>query len=652
MSIIYGLVYRNEKPVSQDITQHMRNMLVKYKLDVIRSLNIENGILWCGLQHITPESLLEELPNYDIKNRFALTADAILDNRKELLGIFNVSQNDWCKTTDSDLILLAYYKWKEDCPKYLLGDYAFVIWDKDKKEIFGARDHVGKRTFYYHHSNDTFAFCTVMKPMLQLESCSDKLNDNWIADYLSLSSLVHEIDCTKTVYEDIQQLLPGHCFKISANKMKITKYWEPNNIPKLKFKNDAEYEEAFREVFFEAVNCRLRSNGLIGVMLSGGLDSASVAVVAAKLLDEKNKPLKAYSFIPYLNYKDWLPKHLVANEKEYIEEISNKYKNIDVTYFDFANMNAVSNIEELLDIIEQPYKIVSNFFWADQIAEEANKSGCKILLDGQYGNITISAGDMYSYLLALYRKGRLIKCFASIGDFSNLHHVNYSKVLKHYTKLIMPEFVKKTYYKLTNNNSADVEEVESYSFVNPQFAETHNVDKRLKKFGHGSYQKSKMDMYAIKKQINDAVFLSQAGCVETKLSLHHGILKRDPTRDKRVIEFCMSLPIDQFVNKGQERSLVRRGLAGMMPDKIRLNYFMRGKQSADFVQRLNVNWPDIKNELENMLKNNILTQYIDSNKISHMLNTIGKYPSDQDYLNIQMLINCLVFCRFMISERR
>jgi len=652
MSIIYGLTYRNGKPVSQSTTEYMRNKLSSYKLDALRSLNVENGIFWCGAQNITPESLLEELPCYGTHNRFALTADAILDNRKDLLYIFNIPKSEWNTTTDSDLIMLSYNKWKEDCPKYLVGDFAFVIWDTDRREIFGARDHVGKRTFYYHNSNGLFAFCTVMKPLLQLESCSNKLNNNWIADYLSLSSLIHEIDCTQTIYEDIQQLLPGHYFKLNIHGMTIKRYWNPKISPEIKYKRDEEYIEAFNDIFFEAVKCRLRSNGSIGVMLSGGLDSSSVAAVAAKLLSEKNKSLKAYSFIPYSGYNDWLPKHLIANEREYIEEIASSYKNVNITYSGFDNMNAVSNIDELLDIIEQPYKIVSNFFWADRITKEACEAGCKVLLDGQYGNLTISAGDMYSYLLALCRKGRLMKYITSIDDFSNLHHLRFNKVFRYYTKLVLPDFIIKTYCKIKKNEYESINQEDVYSFVNPEFAENNNVEERLKRFGYGSYQKSKIDMYGNKKQANNIVFLSQAGCTETKLSLHHGILKRDPTRDKRIIEFCMGLPIDQFVNKGQDRSIVRRGLSGTMPDKIRLNYSIRGKQSADFVQRLNNNWPDIKNELEMAVKNNVLRQYIDSKKISNVLCSIGNYPKDQDYLNIQMLINCLVFCRFIVKERR
>ena len=63
--------------------------------------------------------------------------------------------------TDNQLILLAYIKWGEDTPKYLIGDFAFMIWDEGKQEFFGARDFSGSRTLYYYFSDQKFAFCTI-----------------------------------------------------------------------------------------------------------------------------------------------------------------------------------------------------------------------------------------------------------------------------------------------------------------------------------------------------------------------------------------------------------------------------------------------------------------------------------------------------------
>lgn len=650
MSLIYGVVYLDGRTVYPVLGENMLVNIGKYKLDKARYLNLSQGVLCCGMQYITPESVWEELPCTDNENSLTLTADAIIDNRIELFDLLGIPVTSRTRITDSELILLAYRKWREECPRYLVGDYAFVIWDDKEKVLFGARDHVGKRTFYYHKSDNCFAFCTTIKPILDLNICSRDLNDYWIADYLSLSSLQHEADCSKTVYLHVQQLMPGHWLKIDKNGMKVMCYWKPECKPELILKSNSEYEEAFLDVYSEAVNCRLRSAGSVGIMLSGGLDSASVAVLAARKLKETNQQLYAYSFVPFPEYKDWLPSHLAANEKEYIKEITNQYSNITVSFCDYRDVDPLSNIDELLSMLEHPYKIAANLYWINKMQEQIFNSGCRVVLDGQHGNCTVSAGDLAEYLLALLRNGRFIRLAREIEGCSKLHHISSLRVLKYFVKYIIPDNIISVYHQLSKRNDQGVCE-NDLIMVNPDYAKKHNSAQRLKQYELWPYYKHKLDMYDIRKQMNDPLGLSHVGGIETKLSLQHGIAKRDPTRDKRVIEFCMKLPIDQFVNNGQERSIIRRSLKGILPDKIRLNYYQRGRQSADYVQRVQKEWPDIEKELRLYASNALIGKYLDTSKLAETIKKVGNHPKDQDYQIIQMLLICLVFGRFILQER-
>lgn len=124
--------------------------------------------LGCHAQWITPESVGEQLPFYDFERQCTITADVIIDNRDELFERLQVKPSAQKDITDSELILLSYYKWEEDAPKFLVGDFAFVIWDEKKQKLFGARDFSGSRTLYYHQNYQKFAFCTTMDPLLSL----------------------------------------------------------------------------------------------------------------------------------------------------------------------------------------------------------------------------------------------------------------------------------------------------------------------------------------------------------------------------------------------------------------------------------------------------------------------------------------------------
>ena len=147
--------------------------------------------------------------------------------------------------------------------------------------------------------------------------------------------------------------------------------------------------------------------------------------------------------------------------------------------------------------------------------------------------------------------------------------------------------------------------------------------------------------------IDDSVF-SHVGEIETKLSLKYGVIKRDPTRDKRVIEFCLSLPTEMFVDGGMERALVRKSMKGILPEKIRLNSSVRGKQSADWIYRITPKWKQIKKELENILNNDdSIISYIDIDKLKNTLEILDIDNLNEHKNKVRMLLVTLVFSKFL-----
>ncbi|MEO0970581.1 MAG: asparagine synthetase B, partial [Cyanobacteria bacterium J06639_18] len=160
-------------------------------LDTLAHRGPDGADIWVdgniGLGHrmlwTTPESLIEKQPLVDRVRNLAIAADARIDNREELISQLsldnspsdrplnqNINQNNSClKTvTDSQLILEAYKKWGEDCLEYLVGDFAFAIWDGCKQTLFCARDHFGVKPFYYYQSDQVFIFASEIKALLCL----------------------------------------------------------------------------------------------------------------------------------------------------------------------------------------------------------------------------------------------------------------------------------------------------------------------------------------------------------------------------------------------------------------------------------------------------------------------------------------------------
>ena len=205
-----------------------------------------------------------------------ISADARIDNRKDLIQKLQASQT----TTDEQLILLAYEAWGEECVKHLLGDFAFAIWDANRKRFFCARDHFGVKPFFYAQLGDSFIFSNDINTLRQDPRVSDTLNETAIADYLVFGL---NQDQSSTIFRDIQRLPAGHTLTFANNEITIRQYWTLEIPDAIRFRDDRDYVERFNELLTIAVADRVRTDR-VAISMSGGLDSTSLAVIAARIV--------------------------------------------------------------------------------------------------------------------------------------------------------------------------------------------------------------------------------------------------------------------------------------------------------------------------------------------------------------------------------
>ncbi|AIQ11435.1 asparagine synthase-related protein [Paenibacillus durus] len=605
--------------------------------------------LGCGIIYNTPESKMEQLPRCNENQTLAITADAIIDNRAELLEKFKLEPGESPVITDSELILRAYETWGCSCPEHLIGDYAFAIWDAGKEELFLARDAMGSRTLYYTCERDFVAFCTIETPLLELFGERAELNEKWIADFLAIDGIQHELECEETVYRRIYQLPPAHYGIVSAEGFSKKKYWEPlRDIKPIRFKTDDEYVEAFNRCFSEAVACRLRSAGETGIFLSGGMDSGSIACVAAPKLAEQGKKLYGFTSIPVPEFNERPPRMTIYNESREVGLIAEAYPNIDITYSSFADKNCLTDIDELIRIFEQPYKIFQNMTWYHSFLKMAASRNCTIMLNGQTGNNTISYGNFAVHLVTLSRQGRIVSAARELYGFSRLVNEPVTKVLRSAIPVVLPHRL-----KLWKNRTR-LREFDRFTnvVVKRSLVNKWNVANRLDQIEANTPIGRFPDYEEDRKARTSPLPFTHIGAVETKLSLANGITIRDPSRDKRVFEFCMAIPSGQFVRSGQERYLLRRAMEGVLPDPIRLNIIAKGLQSADWIYRLAPIWPEVLAEVGQALEQGSLEPYVEVDKLKEKLaKASGDVRKAEDSL-VRSILTAVIFSRFIEDFKR
>lgn len=546
----------------------------------------------------------------------SITADAIIDNRSELFDKLGIDHSERHNIPDSLLILRAYQKWSRECPQYLLGDFSFAIWDEKQRQLFCEVDHNGTRALYYYHSDGLFAFSTLIKPLFTLREVAKVHNKAWFADFLAMPGSVHQLEPELTPYQNIDLLPAGHTLTVKPDRIIKKVYWQLEKQPELKLSSDRDYEEALREILGEAVRSRLRSTRPVAVMMSGGLDSTSVACLAARELAGKGRRLRAFSAVPTLGYRDCLPAYMLADETPFIEAVKEYNGNIDVTYCRSEGEHSLSDTCRLLKMLEQPYKIFENLFWIDSIMAEAKEQGSGVLLKGSAGNVTISWGPHIPYLQTLLQAGQWRPLFHESWAFARRFYHPYRKLYKIFLEML-PYNIRKI---MDGKGIRERRKIfRDMSLINPDFARSASVQERFRRFGYDPLFIKPSECWDARVKRLSPNFSSHVGVISTKHALAYGMALRDPTADKRVIEFCFSVPDSQYVRGGRDRFLLRRAMNGILPDKVRLNEVKRGRQSADWNQRLQASWPELAAEIRDIGTLETERQYLDIPKIQREL---------------------------------
>jgi asparagine synthase (glutamine-hydrolysing) len=596
MSGIMGIYYLDGHSVErQDLTR---------MVDTLAHRGPDGANIWCdrsiGFGHrmlwTTPESLLERLPLENQAGNLVIVSDARIDNRTELIHALKFDNYPLEKITDSQLILAAYEKWDECCPEYLLGDFAFVIWDKRKQTLFCARDHMGVKPFYYYYqANRIFAFGSEIKALLCLQEIPRQLNEVKVADYLGGIFFNN----SSTFYQGIVRLPPASHMTVNLKGVQTKTYWTLDPNRELKLSSDEEYAEALREIFAEAVRCRLRSAFPIGSHLSGGLDSSSVTCMARQLLMQENgnRPLHTFSNI--------FETVTECDESSFAKAVIAQ-GNLIPHYVHADRLGPLSDLEHIFQYLDEAISAPTHFLaWGLNYA--ANQEGIRVVLDGFDGDNTVSHGDGYFSELAnkrqwaifaqeaeglcnftggspldiwrhygsrdlenLARKGEWVTFLKIAVQISKHFKISPQKLFLDYgCKPLLPQPMLQLWRTLHGHNKLHQStNFINTNFINTNFAQSTGLNARIQRF-----QNSRSTPVLTERELHLRGLSSGLLTCALELSDPHAsslsLEVRHPFMDKRLLEFCLSLPPEQKLHKGWSRIVMRRAMKDILPEEVR-----------------------------------------------------------------------------------
>ena len=391
MSGIVGIYHRNGAPIERPLLESLVNFL-SYRGPDSHECWINGSV---GLGHAmlrtTHESLGERQPA-SLDERFWITADARLDAKAELLQELKRRGLEARHTApDSELILRAYAAWGPACVDHLRGDFSFGIWDTSNKRLFCARDHFGIKPFYYVQQADLFLFSNTLNCLRMHPLVSEELNDAAIGDFLLFGL---NYDNATTSFRNISRLPPANCLSVSTNGLRITRYWKPPMDERIRYSKPEEYVENFQAILRAAVGDRLRTDR-VGILLSGGLDSSSVAAVAKEVsaTSAQTTEIRCYTHV----YESLIP----DREGEYAREVG-EFLRLPVKIMASDHTQLFEGWDDPEFSLPEP---VENPLFAGFLDSCRNISAdCRVLLSGE-GVDNLLDFQMWPYAADLRRSG-------------------------------------------------------------------------------------------------------------------------------------------------------------------------------------------------------------------------------------------------------
>ena len=474
-----------------------------------------------------------------------VAADARLDDRNALCDSLDIPRADRSPLTDAGLVLRAWLRWGPACPNHLLGDYAFAVWDANERTLFCARDHAGVRPLYYAVTRSGVVFASAVEAVHAVPEVSGALDEATVAAYLTGTGWN---STTHTFFKEVRKLPPGHTLTLkgetpASGSPRIERYWRPEDAPTAPLASDDAYAEELLELMARAVADRLRG-GPVGTHLSGGLDSSSVTVLAARELRRQGRPPPpAFSWLPALG--EAAPAAAHAPEYDRIEAVCRQE--------DLQVFHRSPSVDDMVSMLRRDGALpgVHVHLNEEPVQRCAAEQGVRVLLSGWGGDEGVSFGGR-GYHQQLLLRGRWLRLAAECRATTSHPVLSLAQTALSIAHPRLPGRVLQWWRGEAPRHR--------HWLIDPAFA------RRAKPLPELPFRP--ISMRYTQAQGLRSGFLCQRIEGWAASGARHGIEYRYPLLDRRLLAFALSLPPEQFRHGQWARWLMRRTTSAILPAEI------------------------------------------------------------------------------------
>ena len=535
MSGICGIVNLDGTPVAAGQVREMTAFLAFRGPDAQEHWSSGCAGLGHTMLRSTDDATHERQPA-SLDGQVWICADARIDARGALKDELAARGNAVAAAvTDAQLILHAYAEWGEDCVAHLLGDFAFAIWDAPRQRLFCARDHFGVKPFFHAHVGHALVFGNTLDGVRRHPRVSSELDDLAIADFLLFEM---NQDPAATSFRDIRRLPPAHCLTAGRGGVRVREYWKLPLESRVRYRAAGDYVEHFRELLQVAVTDRLRT-ARVGVELSGGLDSTSIAATALAALSRTGQPYEMNALAIVYN-------RLIPDEEgRYARMVAEKL-GIPLHYFVSDDFGLYADCERPQNRLPEPSNDPGVAATLDVMRREASFG--RVVLTGWDGDALFNESPK-PYFRSLFRELRWGRLAAGL--------VRYAISQRRIVPLA---------WLGASAPAADGALAEFPAWIEPALEARLRLRERWRQAIDEPVVTHPIRPYAFRvlaSVMRASNFFEYSDAGVTGVALEH----RHPLMDLRLQEFCLSLPPLPWCVK---KEIMRQAMRGVLPEAVLL----------------------------------------------------------------------------------
>ncbi len=563
MTAIAGLCHHDGRPVELKLAR-MLDAQARYGPDDRRDWSEGCVGLGRNLMHMLPEDRFDRQPLTGGGGRYRLVADVRLDERDDLARALGIAEPDARGLSDAALVLAAVERWGSDCFDRLYGDFAVAIWDAQDRAWLLARDPFGDRPIHYYRSASLIAFASMPKGLHALDDVPYRPDFDLLARSLDGVFPAREASC----FQHVLKVPRGRCLRIDQQGVREVWRWHAPHT-RLKLTRPGDYHAALREQLDRAVQARLRGAQAVATQCSSGLDSSAVTATAARLQGECGHRVVAFTAVPRPGFDVSFVPGRIVDEGPLAGTLAALYPNVEHVRVDTRGRTPLDGLARLFHDSEIPVGNLANEPWANAIFDGVRDRGIGVLLIGQQGNMTISyngqlgpaawlAGGAWRTLArearAMARDGQPWRSIAALAIRPNVPPALWNRLAGAVRR---------------------APDAGATGLIAPARRIALGLTGRQARASEHSAGKDSIAARVAAMQRGDGANYGKAMLAQWRID------RRDPTADRRLTEFCLTVPEDQYLRDGISSAMVRVGLADRLPEAIRTSR-ARGLQASDW----------------------------------------------------------------------